>query len=64
MDNEKIINALEILLHKSKSEFFEESLKLMTLEQLNNEIDLALEDEKDNKTTNAKVLKDKIQKCS
>ena len=64
IDNEKMINALENLLHTSKSEVFEESLKHMTLEQFNNEINLALEDGKSNKTTKAKDLKQKIQKWS
>lgn len=64
IDNEKIINALENLLRSSKSDVFEENLKPMTLEQLNNEIDSALEDEKSNKITKAKDLKQKIQKWS
>ncbi|MFV0515416.1 MAG: hypothetical protein ACK5MY_17535 [Jhaorihella sp.] len=64
IDNEKIINALENLLHKSKSEVFEDNLKPMTIEQLNLEIDQALDDEKNNRITKAKDLKQKIQKWS
>ncbi len=64
IDNEKIINALENLLHKSKSEVFEDNLKPMAIEQLNDEIDLAIEDEKSGRTINAKELKRKIQEWS
>lgn len=64
IDNENIINALENLLRSSKSDIFEANLKPMTLEQLNSEIDSALEDEKSNKITKAKDLKQKIQKWS
>lgn len=64
IDNEKIINALENLLHKSKSEVFEEKMKPMSIEQLNSEIDTAIEDEKNNRFTNAKDLKQKIQEWS
>ena len=64
VDNEKIINALENLLHKSKSEDFEANLKAMAIEQLNDEIDLAIEDEKNGRTINAKELKRKIQEWS
>ena len=62
IDNEKIINALENLLHKSKSEIFEQNLKPMSLEQFNKEIDEAIDDEINNRITEAKDLKDKIQK--
>jgi len=64
IDNEKIINALEALLYKSKSEVFEEKMKPMSIEQLNSEIDTAIEDEKNNRFTNAKDLKQKIQEWS
>jgi len=64
IDNEKIINALENLLHKSQSEVFEEKMKPMSIEQLNSEIDSAIEDEKNNRFTNAKDLKQKIQEWS
>lgn len=64
IDNEKVINALENLLRKSQLESFEEKLKPMTIEQLNNEIDKALEDEKNNRFIAAKDLKENIQKWS
>lgn len=62
IDNEKVISALENLLHKSKSESFEENLKPMSLDQLNNEIDKAIDDENNDRLINAKDLKNKIQK--
>lgn len=62
IDNEKIISALENLLHKSKSESFDENLKPISLDQLNSEIDKAIDDEYKGKLINAKDLKNKIQK--
>lgn len=62
IDNEKIISALENLLHKSKSESFDENLKPISLDQLNSEIDKAIDDEDKGKLINAKDLKNKIQK--
>jgi hypothetical protein len=62
IDNEKIISALENLLHKSKSEIFDENLKPKSLDQLNSEIDKAIEDENNDRLINAKDLKSKIQK--
>jgi len=64
IDNEDTITALENLLHKSKSELLEEKMRSMTLEQLDGELDIALEDEKNNRITNAKDLKRKIQEWS
>lgn len=61
IDNENIINALENLLHRSKSEVFEESLKPKTVEQFNDEIDEAIEDEKNGRTITAEELKRKVQ---
>ena len=62
IDNEKMISALENFLRKNKSEQFEKNLKPMSLEQLNFEIDKALDDEKNNRLISAKNLKDKILK--
>lgn len=62
IDNEKIINALENVLHKIKSENFDENLKPMSLDQFNNEIDKAIDDEANDRVINAKDLKNKIQK--
>lgn len=62
INNEYVINALEKLLHKNKSEQFEQNLKPMSLEQLNLEIDQSLEDEKNDRLTSAKSLKENIHK--
>jgi len=62
IDNEKIISALENLLHKSKSESFDENLKAMSLDQFNNEIDKAIDDENNDRLININDLKNKIQK--
>jgi hypothetical protein len=62
IDNEKIISALEDLLHKSKSESFDENLKAMSLNQFNDEIDKSLDDENNDRLINVNDLKNKIQK--
>lgn len=62
IDNEKIISALENFLIRSKSEDFEKNLEPMSMEKFNSEIDIALEDEKNNRIIKAKDLKEKIQK--
>lgn len=61
IDNEKIINALENLLRKSKSENFEQNLEPISLKQFNDEIDQALVDEKNNRLINSTDLKQKIE---
>lgn len=62
IDNEKIISALENLLHQSKNEMFEQNLKPMSSEEFNLEIDKAIDDEKNNRLTNAKDFKKKVYK--
>lgn len=62
IDNEKIISALENLLHKSKSESVDANLKPMSLSQLNIEIDKAIDDENNDRLISAEDLKNKIQK--
>jgi len=64
IDNEKVISALENFIHKNNSEVFEQNLKPMSLNQLNIEIDQALDDEKKNRLISAKDLKNQIQKWS
>ena len=64
IDNEKLITALENLLYKTKTEFFEENLKPMSLVDFNKEIDKAINDEENNRVTPAEDLKKKIQKWS
>ncbi|WP_396174489.1 hypothetical protein [Flavobacterium sp.] len=62
VDNEKIIIALENLLHKRKSELFEENLKPMSLKQFNDEVDQAIDDEENSRLISAQDLKKKVQK--
>ncbi|MEN4760092.1 MULTISPECIES: hypothetical protein [unclassified Chryseobacterium] len=61
IDNEEIISALENVLHKIKSENFDESLKPMSVDQFNDEIDKAIDDEANDRIINIKDLKNKIQ---
>ncbi|WP_312400075.1 hypothetical protein [Chryseobacterium sp.] len=61
IDNEEIISALENVLHKIKSENFDENLKPMSLDQFNDEIDKAIDDEANDRIINIKDLKNKIQ---
>lgn len=62
VDNEQIITALENLLHKIKSEKLEEKIGPMSLEQFNEEIDQAIEDEKEERVISNSDLKQKIKK--
>lgn len=64
IDNEKIISAIENFLHQSNSKNLEQNLKPMSLEDFYNEIDKALDDEKNNLITSAKDLKKKIKEWS
>lgn len=61
LDNEKIITAIESLLHESKSDAFEQNLKPMSVEQFNAEIDAALDDEKHNRLISTDNLKQKVK---
>ena len=64
LQNEEIISGLEKMLYKRKAELIENSLKPMSMEQFNNEIDQALDDSKNGRVIKATDLKDKIQKWS
>ena len=64
IDNERIIETLEKLLQKNKQESFEQNLKPMSLKQFNNEIDLSLNDEENDRLIEANDLKNEIQKWS
>ena len=64
IENEKIINGLEKLLRKSKSELFEENLSPMSLEQFHAEIDKALDDSENDRMIKASDLKAKVEKWS
>lgn len=64
IDNERIIETLEKLLQKKKLESFEQNLKPMSLKQFNDEIDLSLNDEENDRLIEANDLKNEIQKWS
>ncbi|MFC6267364.1 hypothetical protein [Frigoriflavimonas asaccharolytica] len=61
INNEKIIAVLENFIIRSKSINFDENFEPMTMEKFNTEIDLALEDEKNNRIIAAIDLKAQIQ---
>ena len=61
IDNEKIISAIENFLHQSNSKNLEQNIKPMSLEDFYNEIDKAVEDEKNNRISFVKDLKKKIK---
>lgn len=60
IDNEKILSAVENFFYKTKSEQFEENLKPMSMQEFNEEIDKALEDETNGRLTKAEDLKERI----
>ncbi|MFH1001525.1 MAG: hypothetical protein V1783_11895, partial [Bacteroidota bacterium] len=62
LQNEEIISVLEKMLRQRKTELIEKSLKPMSMEQYNNEIDQALDDSKNGRIIKASELKTKIQK--
>lgn len=64
LQNEEIISSLEYILKKKKTELYDLSLKPMSIEELNNNIDQSLEDSANERLTNASDLKSKIQKWS
>ena len=62
LQSEEIISGLEKMLRKQKVALIENNLKPMSLQQLNNEINQALEDSKNGKLIKATDLKKKVQK--
>jgi len=61
IDNEKIIRAIEELLHNKKIENYESDLKPMTMERYKMEIEMAVRDEKNGRLIKADDLKKQIQ---
>ena len=59
---EEIVSELEKLLQKRKTELIENSLKPMSMEQFNAEIDHAMDDSKNGRMIKAADLKAKVQK--
>jgi hypothetical protein len=64
IQDEETVDVLEKLLWQQKAELLEKSLKPMTMEQFNNEIDQAMEDSKNGRMIKATDLKAKIEKWS
>ncbi|MCH7523839.1 MAG: hypothetical protein IIC74_02215 [Bacteroidetes bacterium] len=62
LKNENIISGLESLLRERKSEIYEKELKPMSLSELNQEIDQALEDSENDRVIKATDLKSKFKK--
>lgn len=61
LQNEEIISGLENFLFKKKSELREEEIIPMTMEQLEKEIDLAMEDSKNDRMIKVSDLKAKVE---
>lgn len=61
IQNEEIVSGLENLLRRKKIELIDKSLKPMSLNDLNKEIDIALDDSKKGKLITAQELKEKVK---
>lgn len=61
LQNEEIVSGLEDLLRKKKAEQYEQQLNPMSTDQLNNEIDQALLDSKENRIISASDLQKKAK---
>ncbi len=64
LQNEDIIGGLEKLMKKRKAELFEKELQPMSIDQFNEEIDLSVEDSKQDNITDVNTLKNKIDQWS
>lgn len=62
IQNEDIISGLEKMLKKRKAELYEKSLKSMSIEQFNADIDQSLEDSANDRVISARDLKEEIKK--
>lgn len=62
IDNEKMIRAVEELLHRKETEAFEEDLKPMSMARYKSEIKEAIEDEKNERLIKVEDLKKQIQR--
>jgi len=61
LQNEEIVSGLEDLLRKKKAEQYEQKLNPMSIDQLNNEIDQALLDSKEDRIISASDLQKKAK---
>lgn len=62
IENQDLIEGLEKMLLKWKSELYEKNLKPMSIEQFNADIDQSLEDSKNDRVISAQDLKAEIKK--
>ena len=60
LQNEEIISGLENFLRNKKAEQFEQTLKPMSIEQYNLEIDQSMKDSDEGRIISAKDLKEKV----
>lgn len=64
IQNEDIISGLEKMLKQRRSELYEKSLKPMSKEKFNEDIDQSLNDSENERVMSAKDLKEEIRKWS
>ncbi len=62
LQNEEIVRGLEDFLKEKKKQLSENEIKPMSIEKFNSEINMSLEDSKNNKVIKAADLKAKIEK--
>ncbi len=62
LQNEEVIAALERLLHQKKVANYDEHPKAISVEQLNEDVDQALVDAKNDRVIKASVLKSQVKK--
>ena len=62
LQNEEIISGLEKFLRNKKTEQFEQTLKPMSIEQFNLEIDQSMKDSDEGRIISARDLKEKVKK--
>ncbi|MBE8713755.1 hypothetical protein [Sphingobacterium hungaricum] len=62
IDDQDVIKALEILIEQNKVTRYEENLKPMSISELNEEIDMGIKDEQENKLISVRDLKEQVKK--
>ncbi|MBK6550488.1 MAG: hypothetical protein IPH05_08460 [Flavobacteriales bacterium] len=62
LQNEELVSLLEQILRRRKAELLEGTMVPMSMEQLNEEVDRALEDSKNDRVISAEDLKNEIKK--
>jgi hypothetical protein len=62
IQNEDLINELEKMLKKGKTDFYEKNLEPMTLERLNSDIDQSLDDSANDRVIDTNTLLEEVKK--